>query len=105
MYLKCHLKAPILLVEGDPGAAESWWLSLSLARAVQAAGVILCSAGSSTMGRNGGGQAQQVLHGMVAAGSNNSAVYGWSHRWGSRSMAQPGQVGLQWVPSVVRLGP
>lgn len=35
---------------GEPGAAESWWLSLSLARAVLAASVILVlpSAGSST---------------------------------------------------------
>ncbi|XP_064245009.1 uncharacterized protein LOC135280730 isoform X2 [Passer domesticus] len=42
-----------------------------------------------SMGRNGGGQAQQVLHRMVAAGGNNSAVCGWSHRWGSRSTVQP----------------
>lgn len=35
---------------GDPGAAESWWIFLSLARAVLAPGVILVfqSAGSST---------------------------------------------------------
>lgn len=41
------------------------------------------------MGRNRDGQAQQGVHRTVAAGGNNSAVCGWSHHWGSRSMAQP----------------
>ncbi|KAM4766601.1 uncharacterized protein ACIQIH_013883 [Cyanocitta cristata] len=52
------------------------------------------------MGRNGDGQAQQVLHRMVAAGANSSSVCGCIHRWRSRSMAQPraGDAAVMRVP-------
>lgn len=89
---------------GEPGAAESWWLSLSFARAVLAASVILVlpSAGSSTCygkewrwtstvgAERDGGCCRQQFSCVDGAITGEAAP-----------RPSPAQVGLKQAPSVV----